>query len=385
MTNIIEAAELKIKELKESLKRLDYYNGEYRNVEYKIKEAEENLLEIKQEIRELGDYQQTPPKKKKSKTQVKKEKAKKERRDEKLKRALEAGGLVAERSLSKIAWDIAHNKVRVVSGKLDYRSWQILNCAADKIAQNEWMPNILNLVNYRKGLSVDNERKMVFISAKEFKDYIGDQNISNNNIIKMFEELPKAVLKGKVKIPIYYPKYKWLIMKFYEDNICGIAIAYDEEGFEEYRSKRRLRGEGSGKEEPVFILLFSNAYGNAFFRHAQKREACQLINQKLYKLNPNAQELFQAIRWNEKGPIIINVEEISRAVGWNWPAKNISLRVKKCQKLIDILYKKNFINKPIPRGLKGKVKYRSWFFYISKGRGEERIKPIFTPIIKNRI
>lgn len=380
MTNI-EAVELKIKELEKRLKGLDYYSQEYIHVEYQIKGAKEDLIELKEEIKELSGDQQTSPNIPKKKKPEKKNKKKK--RDEKLKKALEAGAKVAERSISKIAWDIAHKKIKVVKGKLDYRSYQILDCAADKIAQNEWMPAIFNLPYYGSGAYVDNERKMVFISAKEFKDYIGNQNISNKNLIKMFEDLPEAILKGRVKIPFYYPKYEWVNIDFYKDNICGVAIAYEDEGFEKYRSKRRLRGEGSGKEEPVFILIFSNVYGQAFFEQARKREACQLINQKLYKIDPNAQELFQAVRWNE-GVIIMNVKEISRAVGWALPITNISLRVKKCKKLIDILYKGNFINKPIPRG--GNKEKRSWLFYISKGRGvltaKHELRLLQTPLKK---
>lgn len=88
---------------------------------------------------------------------------------------------------------------------------------------------------------------------------------------------------------------------------------------------------------------------------------------KLYELDPDTQELFQAVRWNEKGPVIVKVEEISRAVGWTWPTSNIYARVKRCQKLLDTLYKNNFINKPIKRGKSAEE--RSWLFFISKGRG----------------
>lgn len=377
MTNI-EAVELKIKELEKRLKGLDYYSQEYIHVEYQIKEAKEDLIELKEEIKELGGDQQTSPnipKKTKPKKKIKPEnktrsekKSKKEKREEKLKKALEAGARIAERSLSKVSWDIAHKKIKVVSGKLDYRSYQILNCASDKIAQNEWFSKVL-FPEIIQTKTKNNESKLVIISAKEFKDYIDDQTIPNKNLIRMFEDLPEAILKGRIKIPFYYPKYEWVAIDFYKDNICGVAIAHIDKGFEGYRSKRKLRGEGSGREEPVFILIFSNAYGQAFFENARKREACQLVNQKLYKLDPNAQELFQAVRWNE-GLIIMNVEEVSRAVGWVWPPKDIYDRIKRCQKLINILYKKNFINKPIPRGKS--VKEKSWLFYISKGRGSDR-------------
>ena len=308
--------------------------------------------------------QQTPPK------ITKKVEAKKEKRDKKLKRALEAGARVVERSLSKVGWDMAHGKVKVVSGKLDYRSWQILDCVADKIAQGEWIAEVFNLPHSNSGVEVGGERQMVVISAKEFKDYVGNQNISNKLIVKAFEDLPEAILKGRITIPFYFPKYQWVTIYFYKDNICGLAIAHEDKEFEKYRSKRKLRSRGSGKEEPVFILIFSNPFGQTFFEHARKREACQLLNQKVYELDPNVQELFQAVRWNEKGPVIVNPEFISRAVGWIWPTSNIHARVKDCQNLLSILYEKNFINEPIERG--ESIEKKSWVFYISKGRGAKR-------------
>jgi hypothetical protein len=335
-----------------------------------LEEEERNRREEERKQKKRIEYlkKQTPPKLSKKEIIEKRKMRKTEKRNEKLKRALEAGALVAERSLSKVVWDIAHNKVKVVSGKLDYRSYQILNCASDKIAQNEWFSKILfpNIAP-NKNKTINNESLLVFISATEFKKYINDQTISNKNIIKIFEDLPKATLKGEVIIPLYYPEYQWVRVGCYMDNICGVAIAWETKSFEKYRSKKKLRGKGSGEEEPVFALIFSNAYGQAFFRNAQKREAGQLINQRIYKLKPDAQELFQAVRWNEGSPIILNIEEISRAVGWVWPSQDIYDRVERCQKLLDILYENNFINKPVLRGKN--IEERSWLFFISKGRG----------------
>ncbi len=362
----IKIIEQRIKEFEENLETLNPSDEKYSKELNRINNMKKNLAILKRREGEKKPDQQTPPKTSKKEKTKKKIKAKKEKRNEKLKKALEAGARVGERSISKISWDIAHNKIKVISGKLDYRSWQILNCATDKIAQTEWFskvlfPEIIQTKNKK------NESKMVIISAKEFKDYIGNQNISNNNLIKIFKDLPKATLDGETSIPFYFPKYEWVKIGFYTDNICGVALAHESTEFEKFRSKRKLRSKGSKEEEPVFILVFSNAYGQAFFHHSQKREACQLINQRLYKINSKAQELFQTIRWNEGSPIILNPEEISRAVGWSLPITNISARVKKCQRILDILYKENFINKPFPRGKS--VEKRSWLFFLSKGRG----------------
>lgn len=372
-----EIIEERIKELDELLETLD------RSDPKKLEAVRErHTLEIDLSYLKCQERQQ---KKEQLPSKIsKKVETKKEKRDKKLKRALEAGARVVERSISKVGWDMAHGKVKVISGKLDYRSWQILDCVADKIAQDTWLPEVMFGEKIKTN---DMESKTVIISAKEFKDYIGNQNISNKNLTKIFESLPTATLKGEVAIPFYTSEYQWVTVDFYVDNICGLAIAHKDKEFEKYRSKRKLAGKGSGKEEPVFILIFSNPYGQAFFHHAQKREASQLLNQKLYELDHRAQELFQAVRWNEKGPIIVNPEFISRAVGWALPITNISLRVKDCQKLLDILYENNFINKPIKRGVS--IEEKSWLFFISKGRGTERkmdlLKIADEGVIKNPI
>lgn len=70
--------------------------------------------------------------------------SKKEIQDHKLRRALEAGARMAEISLSKIAWDIGHDKIKVTSGKLDYRAYQVLDCAADLIAQKHWFGCVIS-------------------------------------------------------------------------------------------------------------------------------------------------------------------------------------------------------------------------------------------------
>jgi len=356
-----EIVEEKIRELEALRKTLDRSDPKKLETVRKLHKLEIDLSYLKSQEQQQKKEQQKI---------AKKEKTKKEKRDSKLKKALEAGARVVERSISKVGWDIAHDKVKVVNGKLDYRSWQILDCVADKIAQGEWIADVFNLSRSNSGVDVSGERQMVFISATEFKKYIGDQNISNKNLVKIFEDLPKATLKGEVAIPFYFPKYQWVTVDFYVDNICGVAIAREHKEFEKYRSKKKLRGKGSGKEEPVFILIFSNPFGQTFVEHAKKREACQLLNQKVYELGHNVQELFQVVRWNEKGPVIVNPEFISRACGWKWPPSNIYLRVKRCKKLLDILHEENLINKPVPRG--ETVEKRDWLFYISKGRGAKR-------------
>ena len=170
-------------------------------------------------------------------------------------------------------------------------------------------------------------------------------------------------MEGEVDIPYCLSESRWMRIKQYIDNICGVAIAHEDKEFEQYRSDRKMRGRGSEKEEPVFILLFSSPYGLAFFRNAMHREGTQIQDRKLYNLPPKTQELFQAVRW-KNDLIILNTERISRALDWAWPASNIHRRVNKCRKLLEILHENEFINKPIERGKT--IERKDWIFYVRK-------------------
>ena len=122
----IEIIEKTIKELDALRDTLDQSNPKKLEVVRELDRLSTDLGYLKRQEQEQKEEQQTPPK------ISKKIEAKKEKRDSKLKKALEAGARVVERSISKVGWDMAHGKVKVVSGKLDYRSWQILDSAASE-------------------------------------------------------------------------------------------------------------------------------------------------------------------------------------------------------------------------------------------------------------
>jgi len=290
-----------------------------------------------------------------------------EKRDKKLRKAIEAGARMVEMSISKIAWDKGHDKIKVVSGKLDYRAHQILDCVADKIATKHWFGQVLGFKD--SACAKEPDRYLVIVHARDFKNFIGgkkSKELSNKYLIKIFKEVPKIVLDGATKIPFPISKNKWLDIHFYEDNICGIALAYEGGEFEEYRSNHKQRGRGAKFEEPVFIFLFSNPYGLAFFRSAMNRAGGQPLDPALYNLSPKAQELFQSIRW-KRDLIILNPERISKTVDWKWPVvgeTHLYRRVNKCRELLNILYENNFINKVTERGKT--IERKDWIFYTRK-------------------
>ena len=232
--------------------------------------------------------------------------SKEERQKEKLRRALEAGAGMVEISSSKIAWDKGHDKIKVTSGKLDCRAHQVLDCAADLIAQEHWFGTVIG--SWSEPDTEEPERFLVPISYRQFLNFISDKhNLDTEDVIRIFKAVPEIILEGEVDIPYCLAEGRWMRIKQYIDNICGLAIAHEDKEFEQYRSKRILRGKGARKEEPVFILLFSSPYGLGFFRNAMHRKGTQLQDRRIYKLRPEAQELFQAVRW-KNDLIALNTE-----------------------------------------------------------------------------
>ena len=288
-----------------------------------------------------------------------------EKQNNKLRKALLAGGKMVEVSLSKIAWDIGHDKIKVVAGKLDYRMHQILDCAADKIAKDQWCGQILGFKSHGKR---EPDRYLVIIESHAFKNFVGNQSLTNNYLIETFKKLPKVILEGETKIPFPNPNPKkpWLDMHFYEDNICGVGVASEPE----HRSDYKQRGKGANIEEPVFVLFFCNEYGLAFFRSAMRRRGTQIQDvHALYRLSSKAQELFQAVRWRT-GFIAINTEQASKMMNLKWPVKSKSRlyeRVNLIRKMLKILKDNEFINyndKTYEVGRK--IEKKAWTFYTRK-------------------
>ena len=281
----------------------------------------------------------------------------------KLRKALKAGARMPEKSISKIRWDIGHGKIKVTSGKLDYRVHQILDCVADKIAQGHWFGQVLGLRN--SAITKEPDRYIVVIESSEFKNFIADQKLNSKYICEIFKRVPDIVLEGYTKIPFCLANNKWLDVNFYKDNICGVAIAWEFKEFRQYRSDRTLRGRGAGKEEPVFVFLFSNPYGLAFFRNAMRREGAQIQDPRLYHLSPEAQELFQAVRW-KTDLIATNTEQASKMMSLTWPVARTNLykRVNLIRKCLKILYENEFINQPTEHGKT--IEKKAWVFYVRK-------------------
>ena len=283
---------------------------------------------------------------------------------DKFKKIPESVGRTVEKSISKIAWDLGGDKIKITSGKLDYQTHWIMDVIADKIAKTPQISKALGLKNADD--PADPERLLTVLTCSEIKSFLKNQNISNKKIKELALRLPDLIFFGKVKIPIAIEN-RWLIMNLYKDNFCGVAIANEHKEFSEYRSKKKLRSKGAGIEEPVFVFLFTNAYGKTFFRNAMKWNGRQLQNPKLYKLSPNAQNLFQAIRWKKdqiNDDITLGIERLSRIMNLKWPPDQMRKRVIQIRKALEELCENGFSIKPLETGEFSKDKI--WIFKVNK-------------------
>ncbi len=276
----------------------------------------------------------------------------KKKGEEKFKKAILAGARVTEKSLSKIVWDIAHDKIEISSlRRWDYQIYWALQCVADLIAQEKYFGQIFDTptaIRTAKFQELEKaHRYLVIIEYKTFIDFLGRKDIGTEKAKEIFLKLPEIILtakNGKAKIPFCLSDNNWTDIHLYKDNICGVAIASMNENYSEHRSERKLRGQGGEKEEPVFVLIFSTDYGKAFVKNAMNRKGAQLQDHRLFKLDPKAQELFQAVRWREGQEIMLNTEQISKICGFVWPPSNIRERVSRIRKILGILKDNGFIN-----------------------------------------
>lgn len=331
------------------------------------------------------------------------------KKDKKFLDAMNAGARIVEKGIGKVLFEIGKGNITNTGQRLDYKRIQVLHCVSDLVAKNEWFPLVTGMSHIPENTQLakdkDDGSYIVIIPFSYHKNFINDKNMKVQEAIDIFISMYRigfeSVVKDKpIKINI---GGKWKDVIFVGDNICGVLIASEHPTLNDIRSvRKKLRGrpresklirrfeedEEKGKyleigdrEEPVFILVFSNKLGRSYIESAKERQGCRLHYSEMYRLDGRAQELFESVCWwGNKIPIHLNMEYISRVVGWKWPVKNLprlSERRKSCQRLIDILYEEGFIAKPFPDGKPtGKGEKTCWHFFVRKVRGPEINKEI---------
>jgi hypothetical protein len=370
----------------------------------RFKTEEEGLAHIQKEDQAMSDFfkkEEEPAEKKESKeTEI-------EKRDKKLLDAIAAGARIVEKGFGKVQYEIGKGNIINTGQRLDYKRIQVLHCVSDLVARNEWYPLVTNddhiPKNKRFARNKDDGSYIVIIPFTHFKNHIDKKDLKVQEAIEIFSSMYRIGFEsaGKDKSIKLNIGGVWKDVIFAGDNICGVLIASEHPTLDDQRSvEKKLRGrprkskikrfeehqekgkylEIGDREEPVFILVFSNSLGRNYIESAKERLGTRLHYLEMYKLDGRAQELYESVCWRgNKIPIHLSIEYISRVVGWTWPVKNRQrLRERKgsCQRLIDILYEKGFIAKPWITGRGGET---LWHFFIRKVRGPKINKVLPVP------
>jgi len=77
----------------------------------------------------------------------------------------------------------------------------------------------------------------VVVEYSSFNKFLG-KNLRIEKVRKIFERLPKIVIKGDVNMPYFPSPTGWMKLENYTDNICGVLEARETTEFEQYRSDR---------------------------------------------------------------------------------------------------------------------------------------------------
>jgi len=320
-----------------------------------------------------------------------------EKRDKILLDAIKAGARIVEKGFGKVLWEVGKGNIVNTGQRMDYKRIWVFHCVSDLVAREEWFPLVGDGSHAVKKNQFYKKEDyyVVIIPFTHFKNYVEKGGMRVQEAIDIFTSVPRIIFEssggdGAVKLNI---GGEWKDVVFTGDNICGVLIASENPSLADVRSvEKELRGrprksklrrfdqdqekgkylEIGDREEPVFILVFSNLQGKAYIESARNRQGCRLQYVEMYQLEGRAQELYESVRWRGNAiPVHLDMGFISLVVGWKWPVegkKKLYRRRKGCQRLIDILYKKGFITKYWITGRGEEIK---WNFYIRKVRGKE--------------
>ena len=105
----------------------------------------------------------------------------------------------------------------------------------------------------------------IVISEVEIRKFVNKPNYSTSQITERVKNIGHFTLEGTV--PIFCGKDGWINVPV-TGGFAEVWIAKEEERYFKYRSKRKLRGKGKGREENVFIIRFIGTWGTAYIMNA---------------------------------------------------------------------------------------------------------------------
>lgn len=207
----------------------------------------------------------------------------------------------------------------------------------------------------------DKRMNIIIISDEEIRKFIGKSRYSGDQIRERTKNLGRITLEGT--LPIFFGKDGWTNVSV-TGGFAEVWVASEKEEYFRFRSKRKLRGEGKGREENVYIVRFIGSWGTAYLFNVLNRRVTIFPPRFYRQLSANAKMLFRAICG--KPVSIINIHQISKILDWEEEVVNISKRVIAIEKLWAELRQEGFINKPKKYEREGVIFWRverrkDWF------------------------
>lgn len=294
-------------------------------------------------------------------------------KEETMESMVKAGGIVTEERMPYIIFGLGGvvksyeiKKIsRTVNGKKIFTSdtLDILDAVAHKVYQRYQkkikqlraagestkveLRNVEELIalaeSYNKKKFIKSPKRhfsTVVISEGEIRKFVNKPNYSTSQITERVKNIGHFTLEGTV--PIFCGRDGWINVPV-TGGFAEVWIAKEEERYFKYRSKRKLRGKGKGREENVFIIRFIGTWGTAYMLNILNNYVT-VFPPRFYKdLSASAKTMFRAICG--KGVSIINIHQINKIFDWEEPMKNVPQRIIRIEKIWKELYKHGFIKK----------------------------------------
>lgn len=274
-------------------------------------------------------------------------------------RKVDAGGLTAERGLPIILFGLGgftkKYKVEKLSRKVDDEkvftsdTLDVLDAVnlklsqwwRDKIKEGqipemdeiESVREFMGIVNYCD--SIEYPKKDFFtavISGGEIRSLIYRPHWSKSYIRKTIKNIGRWSLDGDV--PVYSREDNWIYVP-HTGGFAEVTVANEGKQYHTYRSGRKLRGKyGKGKEENVYIVRFIGRWGIAHALNVHNRKVIVMPERFYIKLSASQKILWRAISGKDINPVILNILQIARILGWQEEVVSPRDRVRKIEKIL---------------------------------------------------
>lgn len=280
-------------------------------------------------------------------------------REERRDYAIRVGGLVLERGLQNITWDLG-NKVKVYSGVFDIRIWHTLIVAGVRLAEVKPEPLFSSVEKLQDVFSalaqlapdaVIDLAPCAYFTDTDYRRILKKPSLSSKQIEDRVLMLPKCILDVEL--------FKGLKLVDKDGNETWNEYdGHDYHGFGAVRVIRRRpdrskRGRGAGKDERAYWVYFNSMSGLAFWHNIAVGGYSLIKNEngavyRFLRLSEAGQMIACAtFGWNTKLPFAIrSFDQLLTIVRWIRAERPSDLleQKKKLARVLDELVDAGFIS-----------------------------------------